>query len=186
MFGEGDVQQLPNMLQVYYDRKTHVQIGDNKKCFDFVYVGNVAHAHILALKRLLDIWSSLQSQPALDIPQHQRVTYDQPYHFWDYARTVWAATGDTTKPKDVWVIPRSVGMIMAGLIEIIYWLLFWGSKTPVCSRQKVNFTCMNRTFSIAKIKKRLGYQPRWSIEEGVKRGVVWSQKKKKSEDKKED
>ncbi|KAL9579755.1 MAG: hypothetical protein Q9212_004916 [Teloschistes hypoglaucus] len=120
MFGEGDVQQLPNMLQVYYDRKTYVQSGDNKIYFDFVYVGNVAIAHILALKRLLDIWSSFQSQPTLDIPQYQRVDgeaflviNDQPYHSWDYARTVWAAAGDTTDPKDLWVIPRSVGMIMA-------------------------------------------------------------------------
>ncbi|KAL8687831.1 MAG: hypothetical protein Q9218_006104 [Villophora microphyllina] len=193
MFGEGDVQQLPNMLQVYYDRKTNVQIGDNTKYFDFVYVGNVADAHILALKRLLEVSSSLSSQPTLDIPQAQRVdgeaflvTNDQPFHFWDYARTVWAAAGDTTDPKAVWVIPESLSMVMAAIVECVYWLLYRGSKKPVFSRQKVVFTCMNRTFSIAKIKKRLGYQPRWSIEEGVKRGVVWFQHERdKGKDKKD-
>ncbi|KAL8698774.1 MAG: hypothetical protein Q9201_006388, partial [Fulgogasparrea decipioides] len=114
MFGEGDMQQLPSMLQVYYDSKTKVQLGDNKKWFDFVYVGNVAHAHILALKKLMEVHASLQSYPALEIAQDQRVdgeaffvTNDQPFHFWDYARTVWAAAGNTTDPKDVWVIPVS-------------------------------------------------------------------------------
>lgn len=190
MFGEGDVQQLPNMLQVYYDGKTKVQIGDNSKWFDFVYVGNVANAHIRALKKLLEVWKSSQSSPTIETRQDERVdgeaffvTNDQPLHFWDYARKVWAAAGDDTKPQDVWVIPERQGLIMATILAWVFWLLFWGRRKPNFTRQKVNFTCMNRTFSVAKIKKRLGYKPIWSIDEGIERGVAWFQKERPREKK---
>ena len=182
MFGEGDRQQLPNMLKVYYDGKTNFQLGDNSKWFDFVYVGNVAQAHILALTKLLATHDALTRDGLAEIAHEERVdgeafiaTNDDPYHFWDYARAVWAAAGDTSKPDDAWVIPESVALTVACLCEWIFWLLFWGKKQPNLTRQKIKFSCMNRTFRIDKIKSRLGYKPRWSIREGIKRGVEWFQ-----------
>lgn len=182
MFGEGDVQQLPNMLKMYYDGRTSIQLGDNSKWFDFVYVGNVAHAHILALTKLMETNDALARKGMADIVQESRVdgeafiaTNDDPYHFWDYAREVWAAAGDTTKARDAWVIPESVVLTIASLSEWIFWLLFWGRKQPNLTRQKVKFSCMNRTFRIDKIKDRLGYKPIWTVSEGVKRGVQWFQ-----------
>lgn len=182
MSGEGDVQQLPNMLQFYYDGRTKVQIGDNNKWFDFVYVGNVAHAHVLALKKLLEVWDLSKSSTSSAAPQDERidgeaffVTNNEPVHFWDYARMVWAAAGDTTDLKDVWVIPEKLGLALATILEWVFFLLFWGTRKPAFSRQKVNFTCMNRTFSTAKIQKRLGYKPMWSLAKGTKRGVKWFQ-----------
>ena len=180
MFGEGDVQQLPNMLKVYHDGKTKVQLGDNSKWFDFVYVGNVAHAHILALTRLLETHDNLTKQALVKFPEGARidgevfiVTNDDPYHFWDYARAVWAAAGDTSSPGDAWVIPEAVVLAIASFVEWIFWLLFWGTKQPSLTKQKVKFSCMNRTFRIDKIKDRLGYQPHWTIREGITRGVRW-------------
>lgn len=51
IFGEGDVQMLPNILNVYYTGKTKIQLGDNRNWFDFSYVSNAAYAHILAAKK---------------------------------------------------------------------------------------------------------------------------------------
>ena len=67
MFEEADVQQLPNMLQAYYDGRTKVQVGDNKKWFDFVYVGNVAHVRTLALQKLLETHAFRDSNPTLEV-----------------------------------------------------------------------------------------------------------------------
>ena len=39
-------------MQVYKDRKTHFQLGDNTNLFDWTYVGNVAKAHLIAADRL--------------------------------------------------------------------------------------------------------------------------------------
>lgn len=146
-------------------------------------MGNVAHTHVLTLKKLLQVWAISKSRPNFEIPQDQRVdgeaffvTNDQLTRFWDFARTVWAAVGDTRDTKDVWVIPEILGLFMAIILDWVFLLLFWGTRTPAFSRRKVNYTCMNRTFSTAKIKDRLGYRPIWSMTAGVEKGVHWFQK----------
>lgn len=178
IFGEGDVQMLPNMLNVYYSGKTKVQLGNNQNWFDFTYVGNAAYAHILAAEKLLQISSrtSMDHEPVDG--EAFLVTNDEPFHFWDFARAVWAVAGDKTDPRNVWVIPKTASLIMATLIEWVFWILFWGRRSPNFTRQKVKFTCMTRTYSINKIKTRLGYQPLWSMNEGIKRGVIWFEEKR--------
>ena len=180
IFGEGDVQNLPNILQVYYDGKTKFQLGDNSNRFDFTYVGNVANAHILAAQKLLETYDRSDPPPANKRVDGEAflITNDDPYNFWTYARTAWAAAGDRTDPKDVWVIPKSVGLMMATTLEWIFWLLFWGRKQPGTTRQKVKFTCMTRTYRIDKAKSRLGYKPIWGMKEGIARGVEWFERKR--------
>lgn len=48
----GDRQAMTGFYQVYERGQTHFQIGDNTNLFDWTYVGNVAHAHLLAADRL--------------------------------------------------------------------------------------------------------------------------------------
>lgn len=43
---------MAGLYKVYEDGKTHFQIGDNNNLFDWTYVENVAHAHLLAADRL--------------------------------------------------------------------------------------------------------------------------------------
>lgn len=52
LFRPGDRQAIQSFAQVYLDGKTHFQIGDNTNLFDWTYVGNVAHAHLLAADKL--------------------------------------------------------------------------------------------------------------------------------------
>lgn len=40
---------------------------------------------------------------------------------------------------------KSVGLMGAMTLEWVSWLLFWGSKQPGTTRQKVKFSCMTRT-----------------------------------------
>jgi sterol-4alpha-carboxylate 3-dehydrogenase (decarboxylating) len=44
---------MHGIYQVYERGQTHFQIGDNNNMFDWTYVGNVAHAHILAADKLV-------------------------------------------------------------------------------------------------------------------------------------
>lgn len=48
----GDRQALPGVLDVLKSGKTNFQIGDNKNLFDWTYVDNVVHAHLIASERL--------------------------------------------------------------------------------------------------------------------------------------
>lgn len=43
---------MKGLYQVYERGQTHFQIGDNTNLFDWTYVGNVAHAHLLAADKL--------------------------------------------------------------------------------------------------------------------------------------
>ncbi|MCJ1376701.1 erg26, C-3 sterol dehydrogenase [Loxospora ochrophaea] len=175
MFGEWDVQLLPNMLNVYYTGKTKVQLGDNKNRFDFTYVGNAAHAHVLGAQKLLET-HNFPERPG----SHGRVdgeaflvTNDEPYCFWDFAHEVWTTAGAKVDPKEIWVIPKNTALRMATILEWIFWFLFLGTKEPSFTRQKAKWSCMTRTFHIDKAKARLGYKPLWSVTEGIQRGVAW-------------
>ena len=175
IFGEGDVQNLPPVCETYFDGKVDWQIGDNTNLFDFTYVGNVAHAHILAARALLQTLS--RSTPPLD---HEKVdgeafliTNDEPIRFWDYARVIWRDCGWKGDAKNAWVIPNKLGMVIATIIEWIYWIIFFGQKEPRLKRKIVRYATMNRTFSIEKAKKRLGYHPIVPLKEGLARGVKW-------------
>lgn len=114
MFGERDVQVFAGTLGAYTRGQTHWQIGANDNLFDFTYVVNVAHAHLLAAARLLETWDNA---PAPDTPTTDTTTTittrnddnddDEkedpvageaflisnaaPVYFWDFARAVWAS-----------------------------------------------------------------------------------------------
>lgn len=52
IFGIGDRQALPGFFNVLRTGKTKFQIGDNNNLFDWTYVDNVVHAHLLAADKL--------------------------------------------------------------------------------------------------------------------------------------
>ncbi|KAL8738475.1 MAG: hypothetical protein Q9181_000731 [Wetmoreana brouardii] len=143
LFGEGDMQLIPGMLRALKKRQTRVQLGENDNLFDFTYVGNAAHAHILAAVALLITaqkfghGSSGNNMIPLD---HERadgqaflVTNTQPIYFWDFARAVWAAAGDPVSlsaPASIWTINETMGLMIAGLLEWAFWIATAGRKQP--------------------------------------------------------
>ncbi|KAK8847375.1 hypothetical protein IAR55_005233 [Kwoniella newhampshirensis] len=52
IFGPGDRQMINGFYSVIKNGQTKWQIGDNTNLGDFTYVGNVAHAHLLAADKL--------------------------------------------------------------------------------------------------------------------------------------
>lgn len=62
IFGPGDRQALPGFFKVLETKRTKWQIGKNLNLFDWTYVGNVAHAHLLAADSLGVV--SPESRPA--------------------------------------------------------------------------------------------------------------------------
>ena len=52
IFGPGDRQVLQGLLKVVENNQTKYQIGSNENLFDWTYVQNVVHAHLLAADKL--------------------------------------------------------------------------------------------------------------------------------------
>ncbi|KAK0733888.1 C-3 sterol dehydrogenase/C-4-like protein [Lasiosphaeria miniovina] len=173
IMGEGDTMTLYHLLNIYKQGRTNVQVGGNDNMFDFTYVENVAHGHLLAARALLATAAS--STVPLD---HERVdgeafliTNDTPVYFWDFCRAVWAAAGSLLGTDHVWVLPRGVGMALGYMSEVFFSII---RKPPTFSRQRIVYSCMTRYYDITKAKKRLGYRPLVSLDDGIKRSVKWT------------
>jgi sterol-4alpha-carboxylate 3-dehydrogenase (decarboxylating) len=151
-----------------------MQVGNNDNLFDFTYVGNVSHVHMLAAERLLVTYSRIESGKVAPLDYERvdgeafNVTNDSPVYFWDMTRAAWALTDKVIEPQDVFVIPEGFLSVVGGITEGIFALL---GKTPRLTRRQVRYSCMTRFYSCAKAKERLGYSPVVSVEEGLARAV---------------
>lgn len=170
IFGEGDIQNIPNIYNAYITGKDKFQLGDGSNIFEFTYVGNVAHAHGLAAGALLHTYS--RAGTPLD---HERVdgelffiTNDEPIYFWDYCRAIYKAAGSEKGTDHVWIIGRETGLFIGGLLEWVNWAL---GKTPKLTIRQVKYSCMTRYYDCSKAKKRLGYKPPFKLADGINRAV---------------
>jgi sterol-4alpha-carboxylate 3-dehydrogenase (decarboxylating) len=171
---------IHHIVNIYRQGRTGFQVGSNDNLFDFTYVKNVAHAHLLAARALLHTHAS-PIQP-LD---HERVdgeaflvTNDTPIYFWDFCRAVWNAAGSPLGTDHVWVLPRDVGYVLGYLSECFFAII---RKPPTFNRQRIVYSCMTRYYDISKAKRRLGYEPLVSLDDGVKRSVRWTLEQEKKE-----
>ncbi|KAK0119926.1 erg26, C-3 sterol dehydrogenase [Cadophora gregata] len=183
IFGEGDVQLIPPMINVHRTNKTGFQLGDNQNLFDFTYVLNVAHAHLLAAFALVQTYK-LGTAP-LDYEKVDGeaffVTNDEPVYFWDFARAVWKAAGSDKGTEHVWIIGRDLGMSIGGILEWGMWLI---GRTPKLTRRQVRYSTMTRYYDCGKAKRRLGYKPLVGLQEGITRAVGWFEEQRIKEEEK--
>ncbi|OLL26523.1 Sterol-4-alpha-carboxylate 3-dehydrogenase, decarboxylating [Neolecta irregularis DAH-3] len=163
IFGPRDRQCIPGMLTVYYSNQTKFQIGDNLNLFDFTYVGNAVHAHILAAEKLLD------SQTVDKVAGEAFfITNGEPIYFWDFPLAVWAHLGHC--PPYIIRFPRIVGIGLAAMVEA---LSYFRGKEAGFTRFRVKFACASRYYNISKARDILGYKPLVSLDEGIKRTLKW-------------
>lgn len=170
IFGEGDIQLVAGLVDVYYAGQSKFQIGSNENLFDFTYAGNIAYAHILAALALIQT-GKLATAP-LDYEKVDgeafMITNDSPIYFWDFARVVWKELGETRGTEHVWTISKEVGMPLGSLLEVVGKITRRPSKL---TQRGVRFSCMTRYYNINKAKTRLGYKPLISMQEGIARSV---------------
>ncbi len=171
-FGVGDMM-LSGMLKIT-GAKQYFQIGANDNLFDITYVANVAHAHLLAAEALLATLA-LGTVP-LDTERVDGEAFfagnDTPAYFWDFARAVWAARGSPTDARydvtRVWVLGATLAMAIATVMEAVMGLF---GRKPNFTRIACKTSSRTRYFSVEKARKRLGYEPLVSVQEGLRRSV---------------
>ncbi|KAF2469383.1 sterol-4-alpha-carboxylate 3-dehydrogenase [Lindgomyces ingoldianus] len=172
LFGEGDHLLTGNMVGL---GRKNVIIGSGTNQFDFTYVGNNAYAQMLAAAAL--VRASTSKEP---IPDDERVdgeafvvTNDEPWPFWEFARALAVAAGYTVDRTKAKMLPKGVLLFFVGLLEWFYKILTLGTRQPAVKTRMILPTTLERTFNIGKAKKRLGYKPQVSIEEGISRTITW-------------
>ncbi|ODV86623.1 hypothetical protein CANARDRAFT_27051 [[Candida] arabinofermentans NRRL YB-2248] len=163
IFGPGDRQLVPGLRNVLKNGQTKFQVGDNNNLFDWTYAGNVADAHILAAKKLLDP-SSLHQVGG----EKFFITNDTPSYFWTLARTVWKADGHIDSYNIV--LNRPVAIVAGYLSEFFSKIL---KKEPGLTPFRVKVVCAYRYHNITKAKTILGYKPQVGLEEGIRYTLDW-------------
>jgi len=118
----------------------NIQIGSENNLVDYAYVGNVAHAHVLAADRLLTAPDSVAGETFF-------ITNGSPMPQWDFQRLVFKELGDDGSKKIV-VIPRWIMMIMASIAEM--WSKLTGSKVEL-TRFTVKFVTGVQWYNIDKV-----------------------------------
>jgi len=164
MMGPGDRQVMHRFAKMYKDGQTNIQIGDNTNVVDWVYVGNVAAAHLLAADKLDS--DAVAGQVFF-------ITNGQPIPSWNFGRAVWRELGDDDSKKII-KIPRGIAMVLASVSEVWAWIT--GGSTEF-NRFAVRYATAVQWYDIQKARKVLGYEPEVSVDEGIKRMVKWWKRK---------
>jgi sterol-4alpha-carboxylate 3-dehydrogenase (decarboxylating) len=173
LFGEGDNTTIPQMVNNAKSQRSRMQVGDGKNLFDCTYLGNAAHAHVLAARILIK--TPVSAPPP---PDDQRIdgeafviTNDEPWPLFDFIRAVAAAAGHPVAKDDVRIVPSWLFYLIAILAEWAVWMSSFGRRESQINRKMVRYLGMTRTFDISKAKKRLGYRPRIGIQDAIQRSV---------------
>lgn len=174
-FGERDRHFLAKVLAVAQSERSKFQMGAGKNEFDYVYIGNLADAQVLAAERLLEAWGKpvLREQAQRIDGENFNVTNNERMLFWDFNRRVAAAAGHPVAPKDIVVIPVILGLLIGWVSEWIVWMLSRGARQPNMTRDGIRVSTMTRTLNSEKVVRVLSYEPRVSMEEGIERSVRW-------------
>lgn len=158
VYGERDNHTIPGILNILRQGRQRYQLGDNRNLFDTASVTNAAAAHILAAKGLL---AGISNPAASKVDGEAFFISDgAPEFFWTFLRQVWAAAGDNSPLDQVITVPTWFLLPITSVAEWAYRICTLGHKRPMTLRRdKIEWTCLTRTFSIEKARKLLAYTP---------------------------
>jgi nucleoside-diphosphate-sugar epimerase len=156
IWGPGDPHLIPRLLRRAREGRLR-RIGRRDVKVDVTFVDNAAAAHVLALDRL-EIGAPIAGKAYF-------ITNDEPVMMWEFLNRVLHEAGlpPVTKSMPVWTA-RSVGRVAEGLHR-----LFRLAGEPAMTRFVASQLSTSHWFDISAAKRDLGYVPRVSIEEGLKR-----------------
>jgi nucleoside-diphosphate-sugar epimerase len=167
MYGEGDPYHVANVLRVVRAGRLPFRIGDGRGAFQHVYVGNVAHAHVLALERLA------QGDPKVG-GQAYFITDDTPaVDFLEFMEQVLEPLGHSLPPRSR-RIPYPVMFALGAVAEASAVLCRpFFRFVPTLTRSSVRFVCHTHTFDGAKARRELGYAPVYGEPEALERTIEY-------------
>jgi len=156
IWGPGDPNLLPRVLARARAGRLRL-IGDGNKKIDTVYVDNAAEAHVLALEKL-DIGAPIAGKVYF-ISNGEPVTHAFLYNAWLEAAGL---------PPETRSIKPWLAHALGAVLETAYGIV--GAQTePPLTRYLAEQMSTSNWYDIGAARRDLGYAPRISIAEGLKR-----------------
>ncbi len=167
MFGERDPYHIANVLKVVKENGLPFRPGSGRARFQHVYVGNVAWAHLLAARAILDPPRGVAGEAFF-------VTDDSPaVNFFEFLEPILEAVGHPLPPRSRRV-PYPVMWTLGAASEAAAFLCRPFLKMqPTITRSSVRFVCHTHSFDGRKLRERLGYTPPFSEKEALDRTIAW-------------
>jgi sterol-4alpha-carboxylate 3-dehydrogenase (decarboxylating) len=134
-------------------------IGSGDNLYDFVYITNIADAHLLALENLL----STMPSPASAAGHAFFISNQQPVYFRDFMLAIWKHFDHV--PPFQFTVPMSLAWFAGLMAEVMTWV---GGKESALSRGSVRDAVGTRYASGAKARSLLGYHPRVDFVDAVR------------------
>jgi nucleoside-diphosphate-sugar epimerase len=160
IFGPGDTSILPRLIRIA-ERGVLPLIGNGKNEIDMTYVDNVVDSIALAMEA-----------PEKCAGQAYNITNGEPVLNYSLIQRVLRELGYEVRLKK---IPFSVALGLAGTMQAFY-SAFLPASEPLLTPYSVCLLSRTRTLNIDRARNELGYNPRISMEEGLKRYLDWWKK----------
>ncbi len=167
VWGPGDNHLVPRILARARAGKLK-QVGNGLNKVDSLYIDNAAAAHWCAAKKL---------SPNAEISgKSYFITNGEPMMLWTLVNRILAAGGEKELKGS---IPAGVAYYVGAVLESIY-RLFRIQSEPRMTRFVAKELSSSHWFDISAARKELGYQPKVSIEEGLRRLQLYLQENGRS------
>jgi nucleoside-diphosphate-sugar epimerase len=158
IWGPGDKHFVPRIIK----RSSRlIKVGNGKNLVDTVYIDNAAQAHLLAA-------DALEKKPELS-GNIYFISQGDPVPLWDMINHILETAGLAPVRRSV---PRAMAWLAGMLIESAY-RIFNVRKEPRMTRFLADELARSHWFDISAAGKDLGYAPKISIKEGLRRLEIW-------------
>ena len=169
IYGEADPYHIDPLIAMAKSG-FYIRLGNGKSKCQHVYVGNMAHAHILAAEALLENNKNIFGKIYF-------ITDGPATNFFTFFDQIVLNAGYLIKPKNLW-LPKWLAYPLASLTEFGAFLIRPLKKMDVkFSRFAVDYTCTDFTFTSDRAKNDFNFIPKYSFEESIKRTAKYYKKK---------
>jgi nucleoside-diphosphate-sugar epimerase len=165
IYGEGDPYHIGSLINMAKGG-FYVRLGNGRSMCQHVYVGNMAHALLLASAALLSGDQNVAGQAYF-------ITDGPPSNFFSFFDSFVEGAGYRLRPKNLW-LPRWFAYGLGCISEAIAFLLRPIYKySPKMSRFAVTYTCTDYTFTSDKAIRDFDFAPKYSKEEAFDKTIEY-------------
>ena len=156
IWGPGDNHLVPRIVARGKSGRLR-RIGRRNPLVDSTYIDDAAAAHLLAADRL---------EPGSPVAGRAYfISQGEPWPVWDLVNRILRAAGVTPVARTV---PVAAGLFAGTMLETVYGVLGVKNEPPM-TRFLARELCTAHWFNIDAARRDLSYQPRCTIEEGMRR-----------------
>ena len=160
VWGPGDTNLIPRLVD--RGRKGLLkQVGNGQNLVDIVYIDNVVDAHWLAAKNL--------EASATAAGRAYFISQNEPVNLWGWINGLFT---ELEIPKVTKQVPFVKAYAAGAMLECVY-RLFSIHNEPLMTRFLAQQLAKSHWFSIAAASRDLGYEPKVSTAEGMRRLLEW-------------